>query len=84
MAGHDNSQSGQPPSERRVLFEFIQLGQQTRVSAIDEETGTEVVVICPPQLGQMQMQRMALNKLRHKLGLPIDQPPPPVRPGKWA
>lgn len=81
MAGPDTSQSG--PSHR-VLFEFTQLGQQTRVAAIDEATGTEVVIICPPQLGQAQMQRLALNKLRHKLGLPQDPPPPPVRPGKWA
>jgi hypothetical protein len=84
MAGPDNSQSGQPP-ERRVFFEFQQLGQQIRVAAIDEATGIEVVVICPPQLGYVQMQRLALQKLRHKLGLPADPPPPaPPRPGKWA
>jgi hypothetical protein len=82
MAGPDNSQSG--PSQQRVFFEFQKLGQQVRVSAIDEATGTEVVVICPPQLGQMQMQRLALNKLRHKLGLPQEPAPAPVRPGKWA
>jgi len=82
MAGPDRHQSG--PPEHRVLFEFQQLGQQVRVSAIDEATGTEIVVICPPQLGQMQMQRLALQKLRHKLGLPQDPPPPPSRPGKWA
>jgi hypothetical protein len=68
-----------------VFFEFTQLGQQYRVAAIDEATGTEVVVICPPQLGQAQMQRLALQKLRHKLGLPADSPPaPPARSGKWA
>ena len=78
MAGPDNSPSG------RVFFEFTQLGQQFRVAAIDEATGTEVVVICPPQLGQLQMQRIALAKLRHKLGLTPEPPPPPVRPGKWA
>jgi len=78
MAGPDNSQSG------RVFFEFTQLGQQIRVAAIDEATGTEVIVICPPQLGQAQMQRLALQKLRHKLGLPTETPPPPARPGKWA
>ena len=83
MAGPDSSQSG--PTQQRILFEFQQLGQQVRVSAIDEATGTEVVVICPPQLGQAQMQRMALQKLRHKMGLPHDDTPPaPVRPGKWA
>jgi hypothetical protein len=84
MAGPDKSQSGPDQPTHRVLFEFTQLGQQVRVSAIDEASGTEVVVICPPQLGQVQMQRMALNKLRHKMGLPQDPPPAPLRPGKWA
>jgi hypothetical protein len=82
MAGPDNRQSG--PPQQRVLFEFQKLGQQVRVSAIDETTGTEVIVICPPQLGQSQMQRMALQKLRHKMGLQPDPPPVPVKPGKWA
>lgn len=81
MAGPDNSQSG---PQQRVYFEFQQLGQQVRVSAIDEATGTEIVVICPPQLGQAQMQRLALQKLRHKLRLPQDPPPTPPRPDKWA
>lgn len=83
MAGPDDRQSGHP-APGRVLFEFQQLGQQFRVAAIDEATGTEVVIICPPQLGQAQMQRLALQKLRHKLGLPADPPPAPPRPGKWA
>jgi hypothetical protein len=84
MAGRDDTPSGQQHSEQRVFFEFTRLGQQVRVAAIDEATGTEVVIICPPQLGQPQMQRMALQKLRHKLGLPQDPPPPPVRSGKYA
>lgn len=88
MAGPENSQSGHSPSEHRVFFEFTQVGQQFRVAAIDEATGTEVVVICPPQLGRPQMQRLALQKLRHKLGLAEDLahdvPPPPPRSGKYA
>lgn len=84
MAGRDNNPSGNPLSEQRVFFEFTQLGQQFRVAAIDEATGTEVVIICPPQLGQSQMQRLALQKLRHKLGLPHDPPPPPARLGRYA
>ena len=83
MAGPHNGPSGHSPSEHRVFFEFVQVGQQFRVAAIDEATGTEVVVICPAGLSQTQMQRVALQKLRHKLGLPPD-PPSPVRPGKYA
>ncbi|MBN9308182.1 serine hydroxymethyltransferase [Devosia sp.] len=80
MAGGDGNS---PPG--RVLFEFTQLGQQMRVAAIDEASGTEIVVICPLQLGPAQMQRLALAKLRHKLGLPPEPPAPPtIRPGKYA
>ncbi len=76
MAGPDNRQSG------RVLFEFTQLGQQMRVAAIDEATGTEVVVIAPLTATPYQMQQLALGKLRRKLG----QEPPPQPPiiGKYA
>ena len=50
-----------------VLFEFTQLGAQTRVAAIDAATGTEVVVIAPTAATQAQMQALALAKLRRKL-----------------
>lgn len=50
-----------------VLFEFVQLGQQMRVAAIDEATGTEVVVIAPLNAARGHMERLALAKLRRKL-----------------
>lgn len=71
MAGRDNSQSG------RVLFEFTQIGQQMRVAAIDEATCTEVVVIAPLTATPLQMQQLALGKLKRKLG----QEPSPTSPG---
>jgi len=77
MAGRGDSQSG------RVLFEFRPLGQQMRVAAIDEATGTEVVVIAPLTATPYQMQQLALGKLRRKLG----QEPPQTTPtgtGKYA
>ena len=54
-------------SGRAVLFEFVQLGQQMRVAAIDSETGAEVVVIAPLSATRTQMQQLALAKLRKKL-----------------
>lgn len=55
-------------SDGDVLFEFVQVGQQMRVAAIDEATGTEVVVITPLNATKLQMQRVALAKLKRKLG----------------
>lgn len=78
MAGRDdNHQSG------RVLFEFTQLGHQMRVAAIDEATGTEVVVIAPLSATPFQMQSLALGKLKRKLGT---EPPSPAgpKPAKYA
>jgi hypothetical protein len=66
-----------------VLFEFVQMGQVMRVAAIDEVTGTEVFVITPVVATRLQMERLALAKLRRKLGEPEASPPP--RPsGRYA
>ena len=65
-----------------IYFEFSQLGRQMRVAAIDADTGVEVVVITPASATKMQMQQLALAKLRKKLG---EAPPsPPASPGKFA
>lgn len=69
-------------SDGDVLFEFVQMGQQMRVAAIDEATGTEVVVITPLNATKLQMQRLAMAKLKRKLeqGAPVSGP----APGKYA
>ncbi|UXN73144.1 hypothetical protein N8D56_19490 [Devosia sp. A8/3-2] len=54
-------------TQGEVLFEFVQLGQQMRVAAIDSISGTEVVVITPVSATRHQMQQLALAKLRWKL-----------------
>ncbi|HEY0034774.1 MAG TPA: serine hydroxymethyltransferase [Devosia sp.] len=51
-----------------VLFEFVQVGPQMRVAAVDAESGVEVVVICPVSASKPQMQQLALAKLHKKLG----------------
>ena len=55
-------------SSGEVFFEFTQLGQQMRVAAIDAATATEVVIIAPLAASRLQMQTLALAKLRRKLG----------------
>lgn len=54
-------------SSGEVFFEFTQLGQQMRVAAIDAATGIEVVIIAPHTASRLQMQNIALAKLRRKL-----------------
>jgi hypothetical protein len=65
-----------------VYFEFSQLGRQMRVAAIDADTGIEVVVIAPVSATRMQMQQVALAKLRKKLGETPQSSP--ANPGKFA
>ena len=50
-----------------VLFEFKQLGAQMRVAAIDAATSIEVVIIAPLTATQVQMQNLALAKLKRRL-----------------
>lgn len=59
-----------------VFFEFTQLGQQMRVAAIDAATSTEVVIIAPLTATRIQMQNLALAKLRRKLGEATGTPQP--------
>lgn len=54
-----------PPGE--VFFEFLAIGQSVKVTAIDADTGTEVVVIGPSTATQPQLQQLALAKLRKRL-----------------
>jgi hypothetical protein len=55
-------------ADGEILFEFVQMGKQVRVAALDPATGTEVVVIAPLTASQAQMQQLALAKLRKKMG----------------
>ena len=68
-------------ADGEVYFEFVQVGQQMRVAAIDATTGIEVIVITPASATKPQMQQIALAKLRKRLG---EAPKPPVTPGKFA
>ena len=61
--GRDDKPSG--PGE--VFFEFTRLGGQMRVAAIDAKTGTEVIVIAPVTATQVQMQNLALAKLKRRM-----------------
>ena len=70
-------------ADGEVYFEFVQVGQQMRVAAIDAATGIEVIVITPVKASKLQMQQMALAKLRKKLAEAATATLPPT-PGKFA
>ena len=69
-------------TDGEVYFEFVQVGQQMRVAAIDAATGTEIIVITPVSASKHQMQQVALAKLRKKLA--ATTPAAPSTPGKFA
>jgi hypothetical protein len=50
-----------------VLFEFVRIGMQMRVSAIDPKTGMEVVIVAPANAPRSQIEKVAMAKLRRKL-----------------
>jgi hypothetical protein len=55
------------PSQPGVIFEFTQIGQIVKVTAMDTATLTEVVIQGPASAGQATLQRTALAKLQHVL-----------------
>jgi len=60
-------QDSQQTPAGRVYFEFVRLGGQVRVSAIDERTGVEVTAITPANATEQQMRQLAMGKLKRRL-----------------
>ena len=56
-----------PSGPSEVFFEFTQIGAQMRVAAIDAKTGIEVIIVAPVTATQIQMQNIALAKLKRRL-----------------
>ena len=53
--------------ERTVYFEFLPLGHQVKVMAVDAETGIEVAIIGPVSTPRGDLERLALRKLRARI-----------------
>ncbi len=51
-----------------VIVEFVRLGRLVRVSAIDSESLTEVVLQGPAVAGEAALRRAVLRKLGYVLG----------------
>ena len=56
-----------PEGTNDVYFEFVAIGRNVKVSAIDAATGTEVSIMGPASASQADLQRLALQKLVARL-----------------
>lgn len=52
---------------RHYLIEFQSVGNSVKVSAIDPETGVEVSIVGPPNVGREILSRTAARKLDYVL-----------------
>jgi hypothetical protein len=52
---------------QEIIIETRRVGKAFRVTAIDVESGTEVVFQVPVSLGRRDMQRLATSKMRYVL-----------------
>ena len=53
--------------EREVIYEFIELGNVVKVTAIDPGTGTEASIVGAPAATRQVLQHNALRKLKYVL-----------------
>ena len=52
-----------PPKKGEIYFEYITLGNSTKVSAVDAATGTEVSIMGPAGTDRKTLESLALRKL---------------------
>ena len=57
-----------PADDDEVLFEFTAIGHSVKVVAIHAASGVEVSVIGPASAARSDLERLALEKLRARLG----------------
>jgi hypothetical protein len=59
--------SGTDGGGGEVFFEFTAIGRTVKVSAVDAATGVEVSVVGPASASRLELQRVALQKLKARL-----------------
>ncbi len=55
------------PEPGEVYFEFLRMGRNMKVVAVDAATGIEVTILGPASAPQDQLQQLALRKLKRRL-----------------
>ncbi|GAB4238875.1 MAG: hypothetical protein Kow0032_25700 [Methyloligellaceae bacterium] len=56
------------PRDGEIYVEFRQVGNAMRVTAVDAASGEEVVVMGPVHARREELQRIAVRKLKLRLG----------------
>lgn len=72
-------------ARKEIYIEYKQIGQAMKVTAIDAETGMEVVIMGPASAAQAHLQKIAVQKLEMQLKKHSEQPdeePQPPEPKK--
>lgn len=49
--------------EREIIFEFVQIGNSIKVTAIDSATGVEASIVGSATAGEAALKRVAKQKL---------------------
>ena len=60
-------------SETTFYLEFLTMGKQVKVMAIDPETGIEVSIIAPQTASQSEMSNVAVEKLKRRIEKEAEQ-----------
>lgn len=68
--------------DREVIVEITTAAGVARVTAVDAETGIEVVSIGPPKAAASDLERLAMAKLARALKRAASGPPEPPPPSK--
>lgn len=55
------------PVPGEIYIEFVEVGGQVKVSAIDAATGVEVSAFGPTSASQQDLERLAVRKLKRRL-----------------
>jgi hypothetical protein len=77
-SGHNKPPTppGKDGGSREVIFEFTPIGGSVKVTAIDVASGVEVSVVGPAgPASHRELERIALQKLQHRMEREGDAPP---------
>jgi hypothetical protein len=53
--------------ERETIFEFVQVGNAVKVTAVDTASGAEATIVGDPAAGESALKRLARQKLDYVL-----------------